>query len=243
MTTHHSKSKVAPAAPKSSTASTESTAAPAVNAIAPPPAGAQIPVVPSGFVPTSGAEFVAVVPRATEMAALPLAIQDLQKFTTYQQTLGGTAPALDQVLDSFTVAYRWSTMRAETAAWDGYCVVQEGVSWRSVRVQMDRLRPAFDLAVVGDPTITTQFAGLASFLGAKKVIAKKGVATRKANKEAAANGEAPFHGTSGKKRKKAAEKAALVATSTTAATATASTAAPVAATATPAATGTGATHS
>jgi hypothetical protein len=215
MTTIHSKSKVAAHATKSST---EPEAGTTVASLAPPPANAVIPSPNPGFVGMTGAQFVGITPKSTELSSLPLAIQDLQRFAAYAQTLGTTAPSYDQVLDVFTVANEWSTMRVATAAWDGYCVVQEGIAWRSMRMQMERLRPAFDLAVAGDPTIATQFPGLASFLGAKRAIARKSAATRLANNAAEANGEAPFHGTTGKKRKKAAEKAALVATAASPAT-------------------------
>jgi hypothetical protein len=76
-----------------------------------------------------------------------------------------------------------------------------------LRSQMDRLRPIFELAVAGDPTIAVQFPSLAALLGAKQAIAQRSALTRKAKAE----GKPQTHGVVGKKRKKAAEKAAYAA--------------------------------
>ena len=54
----------------------------------------------------------------------------------------------------------------------------------------------------------SRYPGLASLLGAKKAIAKKAAVTRRLNKKAVAEGKAPIHGRVGKKRQRAAEKAA-----------------------------------
>jgi len=81
---------------------------------------------------------------------------------------------------------------------------------------MDRLKPAWDLAVMADPDLATQYPGLASLLGAKKAIADKAASTRRANKKAIAEGKAPLHGAVGKQRKNAAKNAAYLATTSSA---------------------------
>ena len=130
----------------------------------------------------------------------------------YTQVLGDTAPPYAQVLQALTVANAWSSMRTITAAWDAFCSSQEGVSWTTLRTQMERLQPSFELAASGTSNVGTLFPNLGTLLGAKKVIARKGASTRRMNKEAEAKGEPQVHGAVGKKRKRAAEKAAYAAT-------------------------------
>jgi hypothetical protein len=175
----------------------------------PPPANAVIPVPPSGTSSPNGANYTAFLPRSTEEAALVNAVADLRKCTNFSTLFGATALPYAQVLQAFDVGNQWTTMRNQTAAWDAYCQTQEGMCWQTIRAMMDRLRPAFDLAVTGDATIASTMPGLATLLGARKAIAAKAVATKKANKAAIARGEAPTHGKVGKRRLKAAQKALL----------------------------------
>jgi len=197
--------------------------------IAPPPATANIPSVPDGFEPTNGTSYRGLVPRTSELVALPLAIQNLLSFTDYAALIGATAPPLAEVLQTFQVSNEWSSMRNASSAWDAYSRDQEGVAWRAMRAIMTRLKPAFALAVKTNPSVATTYAGLASLLGAKVVSAQKGAATRKKNNEEVADGKTPTHGKAAKARQKAAAKAALAAqsTSATATVPAASSAAPV----------------
>jgi hypothetical protein len=215
MTTSHKKSpttahdtstiEAAPAAP----AATATAPAAASIFLQPPPADAKIPTPPAGTSAPNGANYRAFLPRSTEVAALASAVTDLRKCTNFATLFGATALPYAQVLQAFDVGNQWTTMRNETAAWDAFCQTQEGIAWQTIRVMMDRLRPAFDLAVTGDATIASTMPGLAALLGAKKAIAQKAVATKKANKAAVARGEAPVHGVVGKRRLRAAQKALL----------------------------------
>jgi len=214
-----------PAAPAQSTPTASPAKGGALIFLAPPPADAKIPPVTQGFVPTGGTDYRSVVPKLTELAALSGAVEDLGKFTNYAAALGSTAPPYAQVFQAFDVCNQWTSMRKATLAWDGFCQTQEGISWATVRIMMERLRPAFDLAVVGDSSLAVTYPSLASLLGAKKAIASKGAATRRLNKKAIAEGKPPTHGGVGKKRKRAAMVAAAAAASTGATTAAAAAAA------------------
>jgi hypothetical protein len=187
-----------------------------------PPTDANIPAPPSSFVPGDTADYRAVLPRDAELRALPTAVKDMTNFTNYSQVLGDTAPPYGQVLQALIVANAWSSMRTESAAWDAFCGAQEGLSWTTLRAQMERLQPSFALAEAGSSNVATLYAGLATLLGAKKVIARKGASTRKMNKEAEAKGEAPVHGRVGKTRQRKAEKAAYATATAIPANATAS---------------------
>ena len=177
--------------------------------LSPPPANAQIPIPPPGSTTPNGTHYTAFLPKAIELAALPSALDDLKKCTNFPQLFGATALPYAQVVQAFDVGNQWTTMRGQTAAWDAFCRTQEGIAWKTIRVMMDRLRAAFDLAVKGDATVASTMPGLAELLGARKAIAQKASATKKANKAAVAKGEAPVHGAVGKKRLRSAEKAAL----------------------------------
>jgi len=182
-----------------------------------PPPNANIPAPPSGFVAGDTADYRSVLPRDAELRALPIAVKDMTKFTDYTQILGQTAPPYAEMMQALTVANAWSSMRTESAAWDAFCGSQEGISWTTLRGQMERLQPSFDLATGGTSNVTTLYPGLATLLDAKKVIARKGASTRKMNKEAEAKGETPVHGRVGKARQRKAEKAAYAATNAPAA--------------------------
>jgi len=177
----------------------------------PPPASANIPSPPKDWVASSNADYRNLLPRKTELAALPGAIKDLTRFTTYTQTLGAAAPPVAHVLQSLTSASAWSSMRTVTSAWDQFSAAQEGVGWTMARSQMDLLRPIFSLAVSHDPQLAVELPSLAALLGAKQAIAQRAASTKKANAQAIAKGEQPTHGLVGKKRKRAAEKAAYAA--------------------------------
>jgi hypothetical protein len=176
-----------------------------------PPPSASIPVPPSGADAPGGQNYRAVVPRKIELAALPGAVTDLQRCTSFAQIFGATGLPYAQVLQAFEVASAWSTMRNETAAWDTYCQTQEGICWGVLRTIMDSLKPAFEVATTGNPSLATTLPSFATLFGAKKAIALKSASTRRLNKAAVARGEAPTHGGVGKQRLRAAEKAALAA--------------------------------
>ncbi len=196
-----------PAASATASAATAASNAPFVYQ-ALPPADAKIPSPPSGFVAGDSADYRAMLPRDAELRALPNALSDLIKFTNYSQVLGDTAPPYAQIVQAIAAASAWSSMRTDSAAWDAFCGAQEGIAWTTLRAQMVRLQPSFELASAGPSNVKTMFAGLASLLGAKKVIARKGASTRKMNRTAVAEGKEPTHGKVGKTRKRAAEKAA-----------------------------------
>jgi hypothetical protein len=196
----------------------------------PLPPNVTIPSPPQGYEPTNGINFRGIVPWTAELAILPKVLQDLARFmAAYASVLGNTAPPLAQVIQALTAGGEWSTMRAASAAWDAYCRDQEGSAWRLISSVMDRLRPAFALAVQGDASLATMYPSLAELLGIRKASAQKGASVRRKNKKAKADGEPANHGASGKAQEKKAAKAALAA-------ATAAAAAPAATVVTPAVT-------
>jgi hypothetical protein len=179
--------------------------------LTPPPASANIPAVPSNFVPESGTTYRAVVPKKAELVALPLAVADLQKFTNYTQVVGSTAPPYEEILQTFNVTNAWSSMRTSSSAWDVYSRDQEGICWGVMRPSMESLKAAFDLAATRDPSLPAKLPGLATLLGVKAAIAVRAASTKRANKKAVAEGKAPIHGQVGKARKRATDKAIVAA--------------------------------
>lgn len=173
----------------------------------PPPADAKIPVPPSGAAQPNASNYRSVVPKATELAALPAAVENLQRFANFTQVFGVSGLPYAQVMQAFDVGSQWSTMRKAAQAWDTYSKTEEGLAWGTIRSIMDRLGPLWDIASAADPSLAVTFPALATLFGAKKAIAQKAVSTKRLNKEAIARGEEPIHGVVGKKRKKASDKA------------------------------------
>ena len=174
-----------------------------------PPPDANIPVAPSGFVPTLGAEFRGVPPKTAHMAALPDVLEELDRFDDFAAVFGKTTPPLALTLQVARAAFAWSHQRARMRAWDAYCRTQEGLAWRELRAIMNRLAPAYGLAVTTDSTVASRYPGFARLLGASRAISRKGVETRRANAKLMLEGRAPFKGGVGKQRRKARERALL----------------------------------
>ena len=165
--------------------------------------------MPSDYVPQSGATYRSVAPKKTELLVLAAAVKNLAQFASYTQVMGPYAPPYAETLALFTVVYLWSAMRTASSAWDAFSVDQEGLGWATLRPVMAVLRPMFETAMKGDPTLAVKLPALATLLGARTAIAMKGAATRLRNREAKAKGEPQTHGKVGKTRKRDAEKAAL----------------------------------
>ena len=177
----------------------------------PPPPNAFIPTPPSGFVPATDSIFLGFMPRLVELGALPGAVEDLKNFLDYAAILGVTAPPIAEVLAALEMAAQWSTMRKASSIWDVFATMQEGIAWATLRPLMDKLRPAFALAASHNASLPSKFSSLNTLLTAKQAIARKGASTRALNKQAVADGKPPIHGKSGKRRKKAADKAIVAA--------------------------------
>jgi hypothetical protein len=179
--------------------------------VGPPPATAIIPSVPSNFTPATPGEFRNVVPRQTELAAIPQALTDVSKFAEFDMVFGGIGFTQEEVEQILLMGSLWSAMRVATSAWDKYCVVMEGYAWQAIRALFLRMGKVYLVAVDANPKLVTTYPGLSALLGAKKVIAQKGASTRRLNKDAKAKGEPQNHGVVGKRRQRQAAKAALAA--------------------------------
>ncbi|MGO9708926.1 MAG: hypothetical protein ACLQBL_08690 [Polyangiaceae bacterium] len=207
-----------PATATPATAAPVASAPAAIEFIALPPASANIPAPPTGWVPRPGADYRGTQPKAGELTNIEGAISDLQRFTNFAQVLGSTVPPVDQIIHLFQAGSQWSAMRVATASWDVFAGAQEGLSWGAIRAVMAALRPSFDLAVQVNSGLATMYPSLASVLAAQQVIARKGASTRAANKADKAAGRVPSHGKVGKANQKRAAKAALEATTASAPT-------------------------
>jgi hypothetical protein len=82
------------------------------------------------------------------------------------------------------------------------------MAWQAIRPLVEKLVTAFKLAVDTNKALLSEFPGLATFLGARSMIAQKAASTKRLNKQAIAEGKPPIHGAVGKRRQRAAEKAA-----------------------------------
>ncbi len=208
MTTKKTAAHAATAAPApATTAVAVASGAPPLIFLQPPPADAKIPVAPSGAAQPNASNYRSVIPKTTELAALPAAVENLKRFTNFAQVFALSGLPYAQVLQAFDVGNQWSTMRKATAAWDAFSMMEEGLAWGTIRSLMDRLGPLWDIATAADPSLAATNPALATLFSAKKAIAQKAVSTKKLNKEAIARGEEPTHGVVGKRRQKKAQKA------------------------------------
>jgi hypothetical protein len=113
-----------PASPLPAVSTTTTTA----KFLPPPPAPDPAFTPPKGFVPDNSMDFRGVLPRTSELLALPIAVADLGKFADYATVMGSKAPPFAQVQSAFTITNAWSAARTDADAWDKYARIQEGVA-------------------------------------------------------------------------------------------------------------------
>ena len=123
-------------------------------------------------------------------AAVPDAVTELQGFTGYSSVFGITAPDLTQLVQRLNVAYQWTMLLSQTAAWYKYAKSQQGMGWKDAVLLVDALKAPFDLAVTANPALLSQYPAIARLLGAKAVVAKRSASTRAKNKKAIAQSAA-----------------------------------------------------
>jgi len=175
----------APAPAPAPTPSPAPAPSPVVFPVAPPPT-VTIPAVPSGFVPITGADLRGFHPQASQVAAVPDALAELQTFTNYTAMFGITAPDLAQLTQRLDVALQWTTLLSQSSAWTAYVKSQEGMAWKDALLLVESLETPFGLASQANPALLSQYPALARLLGARKVVAKRAASSRAKNKAVAA---------------------------------------------------------
>jgi len=163
--------------------------APVALPIAPPP-NVTIPGVPSNFVPVTGADLRGYYPHASQIAAVPDTLTELQSFSNYTALFGITAPDLGQLTQRLDVALRWTTLLSQSSAWTAYVKSQEGMAWKDALLLVESLEIPFGLAAQANPALLSQYPALARLLGARKVVGKRAASSRAKNKADAAKAAA-----------------------------------------------------
>ncbi len=176
---------------------------------APPPI--TLPAVPAGVVSVPPATLRGQLPRKEELALMPEVVSEMARFDDYPDVFGKTAPSKDATEQTLNSAYQWSYLRIQLMAWAAYAQSQETMAWVNARGVIERLSPAFTLAVKTDSTVGVNYPSLGSLFGVRTSIAKRGATSRAANVLEEKAGRAPYKGAAGKRRKAADAKAALAA--------------------------------
>jgi len=81
--------------------------APTQIAISPPVPGETVPTPPGGYTPADLAEYRGLLPKGSQLTALPDVIKELRRFTDYAEVFGKTAPPLPWVLQTFHAIASW----------------------------------------------------------------------------------------------------------------------------------------
>lgn len=127
---------------------------------------------------------------ASEIAAVPDAIDELQAFADHGSVFGITAPPASQLAALLSVAAQWTSVLSDTTAWLTYVKSEEGMAWKDALLLVEKMKLAFQLASAANPALLTGYPALARLLGASQVVAKRAVATKKRAKAAAATAAA-----------------------------------------------------
>jgi len=213
-----------PTQTSTSTSTAPVTALPYIKA--PPPI--TLPPVPAGVVTVPPAQLRGQLPRKQELELMPAVESEIDRFVDFASVFGKTAPSQAAVEQTLTSAFQWSMLHVQLSAWQKYAQSQEVAAWVNARSVINRLAPAFALAVKTDSSIGVDYPSLGNLFGVRSSIAKRAAAVRKANAVETDSGLPAYKGEAGKRRKKAAAKAALAAQQAAPpATATAATVAPV----------------
>jgi hypothetical protein len=120
----------------------------------------------------------------SELASVPDAILELEKFNNYTGLFGITAPPSSQVGQRLNVAAQWTSLLAESTAWYTYVKSQEGVAWKDALELVAKLKTPFQLATASNPALLSMYPALARMLGAAKVVGKRAASTRAKKKKA-----------------------------------------------------------
>jgi hypothetical protein len=186
----------APASPPAATsnaASAGSSGAADTSVAAPPQV--TIPGVPANFVPANPADLRGFHALASEVAAVPDALAELQGFSNYGAVFGITAPDVGQLTQRLSVAYDWTMLLSQTTAWYKYAKSQQGLAWKDALLLLDALKAPFSLASTANPALLSQYPAIARLLGAQAVVAKRAAASRAKTKKAAATSAAEAEAT------------------------------------------------
>jgi hypothetical protein len=139
-----------------------------------PPPPVTLPPIPNGFVPVNAADLRGYRPMASEIAALPDAIVELQGFSDYLTLFGITAPPLDELVQRLSIAGQWTSVLSQTLGWSKYVKSQEGMAWKDALEFTEKLKAPFQLATAANPALLSQYPALARLLGASKAAALRG---------------------------------------------------------------------
>jgi hypothetical protein len=181
-------------APASPAAGSGSSASSAGSGTADTPVGAPPPVtmpaVPAGFVAANPADLRGYRALASQVAAVPDALAELQVFGNYAAVFGITAPDVGQLTQRLSVAYDRTMLLSQTTAWYKYAKSQQGMAWKDAQLLLDALKPPFGLAATANPALLSQYPAIARLLGAKTVVAKRAASSRAKNAKTAAGATA-----------------------------------------------------
>ncbi|HEY6459937.1 MAG TPA: hypothetical protein VIY73_07285, partial [Polyangiaceae bacterium] len=122
-------------------------ASPAADVDVGAPPALTLPAIPAGFVPANMADFRGYRPMASEVAAVADVIAELETFSNYDAVFGITAPPADQISQRLAVATEWTSVLSQTSAWSIYVKSEEATAWKDALLLVDKLKPAFQLAV------------------------------------------------------------------------------------------------
>ena len=118
---------------------------------APPPI--TLPPVPAGVVTVPPAQLRGQLPRKQELELMPAVESEIDRFVDFASVFGKTAPSQAAVEQTLTSAFQWSMLHVQLSAWQKYAQSQEVAAWVNARSVINRLAPAFALAVKTDSSI------------------------------------------------------------------------------------------
>jgi type VI secretion system secreted protein VgrG len=161
--------------------STALTASPPTPNVVYPPPSVVIPTPPAGYVAPNPLDYRGYHPSAREVSAASTAVANLATFADYGEVFGPLAPPASTVADALNLAVQWRNTRESTDTWNAYVHAEDGLAWKNALTLADKLKPVFLIAVSNNPSLATQYAGLAELFDAPKVAAKQATVTRKKN--------------------------------------------------------------
>lgn len=164
-------------------------ASPAASSVSAPPQ-VTLPGVPPDFVPVNPADLHGYRPLASEIAAVPGAVQELQGFSDYTTLFGSTAPDPGELIELLNVAMQWTVLLSQTLAWTAYVRSQYGTAWKDALVRLDLLKGPFQFATAANAQLLISYNALGRLLGAQKIVAKRAASSRARNEKSAATGTA-----------------------------------------------------
>jgi hypothetical protein len=154
-----------------------------IQVLAAPPAE-RAPQVPDGFHPLTKSEVSRLKkPTQTQVGQAETFAAELERSRNYRTDFGTAAPAPGELATDLRTARAWTLESRRAQAYADYALAQSELLWDNVIGRAEQLQTQYDHAVGNTSALADDYPATGSFLGVRRVAARKGAETRRKNRQ------------------------------------------------------------